>query len=781
MTLRSRYSSWKEDNMNTYQWISYRVFHPISDRISNSTSIDKSIKSAGINIPSRQYVSLIFMNALLLWVALAVFSNILAIPGSWISAIAEVFTFFLSITSLPIVLGGVFQQAVNALDSVISTATNLNYSEIASDIETQLRSTGESVIVIGAILLGIATAFDVLIEPALEVVQESIGETSARSTGSSATDDIISPIASLFPPKNQIRLIITVIIGPILAILYILFKLVGPSYTSSERGRKIDSNLARSYTFMHALSQGGLGPYEAMEKLAESEDAYGEVSVAFQGIVRNANKAGGSLPSAIRESAEDTPSDELREFLNGLTNTIETGSDINTYIQSRAERALKEAREKQENRLDMYELLSQGYIIIFVAAPTFFIILQIVQAMVGSLNKDTAQFVPYIIIPVGGFLISAIVYLTGQSGGPDFQKLEPPTTSKWYDIEIHQEVDEYTSSAQKVSGVFSKIKKLILTPVVKMKYDPKLSLFITIPIAILVIIIGIQLGYVPTSGISAEEAENVEGVEGEVSLVERIDSQHLGMSLFTIYFPFLIVAIPWSILYERKRRKREKVLSQLPQMFKSISQANKRGLTLQESIEATAASSDSSLYNELQKTIRTSDITNDINGALIRFANNVRVPRLSQSVRLLVEANRVSSNVTVVVDEIAEDLESKYALARDRKQRVRIFVVIVFVAFMIGSGVLIALDVTFFGFIVDQIGGSGESSGDEPAQASYGQDLPVDFFRRVFLHSLLALAFVSGTVAGMMENGDLANGFKYSIIMSTIAVVAFIVAPIIVG
>jgi flagellar protein FlaJ len=785
MTLRERYSNWKKSRIDQYNWIAYRIFHPISDLLTDKTSYSSVLTSAAITTPTRIYISKVMLNAVLVWLILTLMSNIFAIPDSWLETIYNMANFVLSITSLPIIMQSIGLEVVNVLDTVVSFGTQVEISVLIEGLENSLRSIGERIKVIGAILLGFVTIFDSVLIPLSETIEQFVADLSSSGSGGVSSDSIIEPLLSVIPPRNQVRNIVALIIAPITAVIYLIYKFLWPSYVATERGRKIDNNLARSYTFMHALSEGGLGIYEVMSKLAESEDAYGEVSKSFKRIVRNSNKGSGSLSSAIKETADETPSNELKSFLNGLTNSIETGSDINAYIKSRADRALEDARERQENRLGMYELISEGYIIIFVAAPVFFIILQLVEAMVGSVNRDTAQIVPYLIIPVGGFMISAIIYLTGQQANPSYNQLKPNMSSRWYDIEVYgKQEQKYRSRAHQVSAIIRKGKSYLISPIVKVKYNPKLSIVVTAPVALLVIFLGVQLGYIPTSGISVEEARQIEGVSGEVSLVERMDEKHLGMTVFGIYLPFMIIALPWSILYEMKRRQREKVLSQLPQLFSSIAEANRRGLTLQESIESTAMSSESKLYNELQNSIRSSKFTKDINGSLIRFANEIRVPRLSQSVRLLVEANRVSSNVTVVVDKIADDLEAKYSLTRDRKQRARIYVVIVFVAFFIGSAVLIALDVTFFGFIAEEIGAqsSGSQGGTEaPSEASYGQDLPIQFFRRVFIHTLFALAFVSGTVAGMMENGDPANGLKYSILMSTLALLGFVLVPEIVG
>lgn len=780
MSLKDRYNNWVEENSGRYSWLSYRIFHRIADWISESTDYDSYLKRAAIDDTSRIYVAKIFMTGIVLWLSIAILSNLIVIPPSWISALIGVATAVVEATSLPLILGSIGQGIIDTIQEIIFIGTSVDYQSIVSGITSTLRSIGESFVPIGIFLLGIATLFDAILQPVYDIIVELFSSVDlSASGGGNGIDNIISQINSITPTRSFIRNVIALVIAPLLMIFYILLKFYAPIYIANERAREIDSNLPRSYTFMHALSEGGLGTYDSMKKLAESEDAYGEVSVSFQKIIRNANQAGESLSSSIKKSAEETPSEKLSSFLNGLTNAIETGSDVNSYIKSRADRALEEAREKQESRLEMYELISESYVIIFVASPVFFIILQLVQAMAGSATRSVTQMVPYLIVPVGGFLISAIVYMTGKQDGPSYSRLDPGKTSRWYDIEKHS-VNETESKDKRFSNLGHTFRSFLTSPIYKLKYNPKMTLLVTVPIALLVIVFGIQAGFIPTGGISSEQAAQMEGVETEMSFMERVDEMYIELTIFGFYLPLMIILVPWSILYEMKRRRRERIISQLPQMFNSIAEANKRGLTLQESLQSTASSSNSNLYNELQKAIRRSKFTNDINGSLVRFANHMRVPRLSQSIRLLVEANKVSSNVTIVVEKIAEDLESNYALLRDRKQRARMYVVTVFVAFLIGGAVLIALDVTFFSFIVDEIGSSGGNSTSQASEASYGQDLPINFFRRVFIHTLLLLGLVSGLVSGMMENGEPQNGFKYAIFMMTLGLIAFFTVPIII-
>lgn len=777
MTLSQRFNSWVSEKRQSIYWVAYRLTYPISDKISEDTEYSTYLRSADVDDTTRLYISLTLLYSLLVWISVTILSNLVLIPFGWLAAIAGFAENIIQVTNIALLFQGVADGLVGSFDTLVQTSSQIDFDSLAQVVESSLRQVGESIRVIGAVLLAAVTVFDVILEPVISVGSEVFREVQLTTSPNSSDGlgNILDTVASVLPDRETIRNIISIIVAPILALIYLGGRLYWPVYLSSERGRKIDAGLDRSYTFMYALSEGGLGIYEVMCELADAEDAYGEVSVTFRKIVRDANKGNESLAGSILEISKETPSEDLSDFLDGLVNAIDTGSNINSYMESQANRALKSARDKQKNRLNLYELISETYVILFVAAPIFFLILQLVQAMTGGLNRGATQFVPYALIPVGGLMIGSVIYFTGSSSSLQHRDLSSEVSSKWYDIEKHANTSrEFESLSHRVSERLSGWKSTILAPIYKLRMNPRLSLVMTVPLAILFVAGAIQVGLIPTSSITEEQAQELSGVDGSMSLTERIDANAMRVTLAGMYAPLVIILLPWTILYDLRRRKREKVVKQLPQMFKSIAEANKRGLTLQESLETTAQTSNSELYNQLQRSIRRSKFTNDINGALTEFANRMRVPRLSQSTRLLVKANKVSSNVTVVVEAVADDLESYYNLRTDRKQRVRVYVVIMFMSFLISSGVLIALDVTFFGFISEQVA-SNESNARN--SASYGQDLPIEFFRRVFIHTLFFLALVSGFVAGMMENGEIQNGFKYALAMVTLGLFGFGIAP----
>lgn len=742
-----RYKNWLDDYQMKRNRLYYKFTYPIADYVADETDYSSYLRKGGVSTTSRVYVSHIIIRAIVIFLTIFFLSYTFLIPDSWISFIVETANSMLIFTNVALVFGGLLDFILNTVTEALQITGDLGGGLSEENIRRIIEN--NNLEFLGPILLPFAAAYNELIVPIAEELNLLISQNSGSSE-INIFEQISQTVFAQFPPVNTLQRITAFIIAPIAGIGHIAYKLYYPIYQSGEIGRQIESELPRSYTFMYALSESGLDTYEVMVAIANSEDAYGEVSRAFQKIVRNANRGEINLSKAILKLANETASDDLEEFLTGLVSAIETGSNVTKYFETAAKSAHKESRNQQANRLEFYELISEAYIILFVAAPIFFIILQLVSGITGAVNRGQSQIIPYMGIPAGGFIIAFVLRLTDTNSGSKLTQLDKPFESKWVDIRDRANVkNEYTTKSHRINESIKQFKKQLRAPIKQIRYKPIYSLFFTFPVVLIYLIASIQLGIVQFD-------------------IETLDQNYFSMTMFGYVVPFFIMTVPWSILYELKRRKRDKVIKQLPQLFESIAESNRRGLTLLESLESTADSGDSNLYVELKKSIKKSKVTNSLQRGLVDFANAVRVTRLTQSMRLLIQANNVSTNITIVVDTIAEDLQSLYDLKRERTQRARQFVAILIVSFSISVGVLLALDGVFFEFITEQVEGGGSENSNQPG---YATDLPVEFFRRIFLHTLLSLALVSGFVAGMMENGDLQNGLKYTILMTTITIV----------
>lgn len=721
-------------------WVSYQIFRPISDYIVQNTNYSKYINTT-IDKPTRYYISRIFFDGLLSLFLILVLLNLLFTLISAGTEIVEAITSVIQLSSVLVLFAEFIRYGVSIILFAVEESTGfilseLSLSEILDYIVNLVIEYPILQPIVGA-LIGIQTAISeslsqLLPQVSLEgvtIIPEDLGIISSIEE---ALDIKVTPVL--------IRSIISFVITPMIAFLYIGYKLYYPIYIANERKRSVDKKLPQSVLFLYALTKGGLDIGRAMQELGESDETYGEMANVFTDITRRAKYSNGDLRESLIKETKNTNHEDLEDFLYGLVSAMDTGSNTVRYLELQTEEFLEQKREEQESYFSFLDILSEMFVILFVVAPIFILIIQLVSAMTGGFSRPITQLVPYIFVPAGGFVISALLYVIGTStSGEVGIRLPESMHQKRYRSETGESLREEDTFVDKfVDNVFNNISE-----------NPYYSLLFTMPIIFVYYSIMVQLNVIPL---------NIEGITENM----------LQVTIYGYYIPLVIIIGPWTYLYEIYRRKKERINRQLPVLLENVKEANRRGLTLQESFEAASTTDSTELYQKLSDAINKSSITANLNRALIEFSNELRVPRVSEAISLLTKANRVSADVSQAVETIATDFNELYKIQRTRKQKAREYVVVVFVSILISALLIISLDIVFFTFITEQTAAAAQNT-----QVDVLSDIPSQFFRRVFLHTLMTVSLVSGFVAGIMENNNPQNGFKYILIFTTITIFAY--------
>lgn len=147
------------------------------------------------------------------------------------------------------------------------------------------------------------------------------------------------------------------------------------------RKKSIDINLPFALTHMAAIAESGVPPYMIF-KLLSKFDEYGEIAREMKILVRNIDSFGIDPLTAVREMAERTPSNQLRQVLLGIISATESGGDVKTYIKNAGDQAMFEWKLKREKFMQQLSAYAEFYTGILIAAPLFIIALFAVMNMI---------------------------------------------------------------------------------------------------------------------------------------------------------------------------------------------------------------------------------------------------------------------------------------------------------------------------------------------------------------------------------------------------------------
>lgn len=205
------------------------------------------------------------------------------------------------------------------------------------------------------------------------------------------------------------------VIGAPLALSLIIFGFMYlfPSQQAKRRKKRIDDNLPFALNHLGAIATSGIPP-KSMFELLNTFEEYGGISEEAGKISRRVNVFGEDLTTALKEVAEKSPSDDWSEVLYGIISTVETGGDLESYLQEKADEALFDYNMEREKQIEKLSTYASFYTAILIAAPVFLVVVLAVMNLLGGTIggfaiRDLMWLGVHIIIPVINALFVAFL------------------------------------------------------------------------------------------------------------------------------------------------------------------------------------------------------------------------------------------------------------------------------------------------------------------------------------------------------------------------------------
>ncbi len=219
-----------------------------------------------------------------------------------------------------------------------------------------------------------------------------------------------------------------------------------------------------------------------------------------------------------------------------------------------------------------------------------------------------------------------------------------------------------------------------------------------------------------------------------------------------VFFAVIAAFTPPTIMNYIDYRWKRTIDEHLPDLFRSIVQAQETGMTLPRALDEAAKRDFGSLTAELRKVNAQISWGMTLEEALIAFARRVNTVLIHRTIPLIIEANRSGGHVEKVFDPMGKFIQSTLILHKERRNRTRPYIAIIHVAFFVFLFTIVLLFKSFFVEIQGlPILGTAIMT---PAE-----------IKRLFLHMTAIQGFFGGLVAGKMGEGTVSAGLKHSLVM----------------
>ncbi|UCH69856.1 MAG: type II secretion system F family protein [Candidatus Bathyarchaeota archaeon] len=231
---------------------------------------------------------------------------------------------------------------------------------------------------------------------------------------------------------------------------------------------------------------------------------------------------------------------------------------------------------------------------------------------------------------------------------------------------------------------------------------------------------------------------------------------HWNTPLFDEYLllAVLITVFPPAVLDYVHYRWKRAINEHLPDLFRSLIQAQQAGMPLPQALEEASKRRYGPLTGELNKMVTQMSWGASFEKVLQSFRERVNTALVKSVVPLIVEAGRSGGPVEKVFAPTGKFIRSTLTLDKKRQTHTRPYVAIVYVAFFVFLFTIIILSKTLFAQATEFI-------------AFRSTALTFDQARTLFFHMSVIEAFFGGLVAGKMGEGTVSAGLKHSVVLLT--------------
>ena len=530
------------------------------------------------------------------------------------------------------------------------------------------------------------------------------------------------------------------LIIPLLSVFagFMVFSIIQsyPYIMSNMRGRDIDLVLPHTVALMHALSRGSSDMAGFFKIIASNKKIYGEVSQEVKGTLVDTRILNHDIITSLKNSASSTPSESFKNLLESLATVMTGGGNLVAFFLAKSEQYRLKAVSANKAFMDSLAVLAEIYVTGLAVGPLFIIVLLVVMGLIGGAKYYAfLLIIIYLLVPIGAFFFIFLLVSTIEGSTSKFIKVEE-TSSAWAE----------NLTIQK--GVLRmKIYEVMKNPLKSLVEKPEKVLYLSVPAGLLYFILSTYSFY------SLEFNE----------LIYKIDDHMI--------FTAIIIFFPYTLFVEAHFRRINQISANFPEFLNRLVSLHESGLTLSASLRRLRASNLGILNAEVTKLNAGIELNEGIIEAFRNFGKRINTVAVQRVVVLIENAVRITGNVKDTLVIAANDALTARSLEEERVRSIKLYVMILYIAFFVFLYVIWSLVTGFFPQLPETPSDAvNELVGDSVALSGFDKKL----YTRLFFHAAIIEGFFSGLVAGQIGEGDLRLGLKHSLIMITTAYILFL-------
>lgn len=247
---------------------------------------------------------------------------------------------------------------------------------------------------------------------------------------------------------------------------------------------------------------------------------------------------------------------------------------------------------------------------------------------------------------------------------------------------------------------------------------------------------------------------------------------------------FIIAILPTVMIQLNETKRRDNIDRNLPFFLLSIGGSVKAGMSLIRAIEETADRNMGSLTPELQNLRATISWGMPVDEAFDNFVERVDT-RMARRVMVLLKLSmNIGGDVAGTIDVIQKHVTEMANVEKERKAALQPYIYTIYISFAVFLGITLILITQFFVEIENvqetlraAIEGSAIGTGGVKGFDSI-LNISVPMLKKTVFHMTIVEAIFGGLAAGKIGESSIIAGVKHVVVMTILAVVAFMMVGV---
>lgn len=256
------------------------------------------------------------------------------------------------------------------------------------------------------------------------------------------------------------------------------------------------------------------------------------------------------------------------------------------------------------------------------------------------------------------------------------------------------------------------------------------------------------------------------------------DLRFLFLSLFLAALTFCILFLYLHYEVDSRTKQVEAVLPDALQLMAANLHA---GMTPFQALQLSARKEFGPLSQEIHHATRRAFGTASFDDALLQISQRVPSEILERAIKLFARAMRSGGHLAPLLEELGKDIGETQSLKREFVTQTKTYTLFVLFTVLLGAPVLFAVSIHFLDIVTVMQQSASMSNTFGIGFLAGDIAITVDFVQTVSIIMLLVTGILASVLIGVIRDGTLRSGLRYSPFMISGSLLVFFIARIVIG